>query len=116
MAFITYPLNNIDYTAEDAELFHCTRTSGIWAEDSFPISVTGADNSVTVGKGLAWINNEEFSGKVTALKSAEVLDMGVADGTYPRIDVVAIQFNANNNETDIVVKKERLQQILFDHQ
>ena len=105
MAFITYPLNNIDYTAEDAELFHCTRTSGIWAEDSFPISVTGADNNVTIGKGIAWINNEEFSGKVTALKSAEVLDLGIADSTYPRIDVIAIQFNANNNATDIVVKK-----------
>ena len=105
MAFITYPLNNIDYTAEDAELFHCTRTSGIWAENSFSISVTGADNNVTDGKGIAWINNEEFSGKVAALKSAEVLDLGIADGTYPRIDVIAIQFNANNNETDIIIKK-----------
>lgn len=105
MAFITYPLNNIDYTAEDAELFHCTRTSGIWAEDSFPISVTGADNNITIGKGIAWINNEEFSGKVTALKSAEVLDLGIADSTYPRIDVIAIQFNANNNATDVIVKK-----------
>lgn len=105
MAFITYPLNNIDYTAEDAELFHCTRTSGIWAEDSFSISVTGADNNVTVGTGIAWINNEEFSGKVAALKSAEVLDLGIADSTYPRIDVIAIQFNANNNATDVVIKK-----------
>ena len=105
MAFITYPLNNIDYTAEDAELFHCTRTSGIWAEDSFSISVTGADNNVTIGTGIAWINNEEFSGKVAALKSAEVLDLGIADGTYPRIDVIAIQFNANNNATDVIIKK-----------
>lgn len=105
MAFITYPLNNIDYTAEDAELFHCTRTSGIWAEDSFPISVTGADSNVTIGTGIAWINNEEFSGKVAALKSAEVLDLGIADSTYPRIDVIAIQFNANNNATDVIVKK-----------
>lgn len=105
MAFITYPLNNIDYTAEDAELFHCTRTSGIWAENSFPISVTGADNNVTIGTGIAWINNEEFSGKVAALKSAEVLDLGIADSTYPRIDVIAIQFNANNNVTDVIIKK-----------
>lgn len=102
---ITYPLNNIDYSAEDAELFHCTRTSGIWAEDSFPISVTGADNNVTVGTGIAWINNEEFSGKVTALKTAKVLDMGIADGVYPRIDVIAIQYSANNNATDVVIKK-----------
>ena len=105
MAFITYPLNNIDYTAEDAELFHCTRTSGIWAEDSFPISVTGADNNVTIGTGIAWINNEKFSGKVTALKTAKVLDLGIADGRYPRIDVIAIQYSANNNATDVIIKK-----------
>ena len=105
MAFVTYPLNNIDYTAEDAELFHCTRTSGIWAEDGFPISVTGADNNVTIGKGIAWINNKEFSGKVAALKSAEVLDLGIANSTYPKIDIIAIQFNANNNKTNVIVKK-----------
>lgn len=105
MAFITYPLNNIDYTAEDAELFHCTRTSGIWAKDSFPISMTGADNNVTIGTGIAWINNKEFSGKVAALKSAEVLDLGIADSAYPRIDVIAIQYSANNNATDVVIKK-----------
>ena len=102
---ITYPLNNIDYTAEDAELFHCTRTSGVWAKDSFQLSVTGANNNIVVGKGIAWINNKEFSGKVVALKSAKKVDLGIADSSYPRIDVVAIQFNVNNNSTDIVVKK-----------
>lgn len=102
---ITYPLNNINYTAEDAELFHCTRTSGIWAENSFQISATGSDNNVTIGTGIAWIKNEEFSGKVTALKTVKVLDLGIADGVYPRIDVIAIQFNANSNETDVVVKR-----------
>jgi hypothetical protein len=102
---ITYPLNNIDYTAEDAELFHCTRTSGIWADGSFSITATGNNNDVTIGKGIAWINNEEFSGKVVALKSAKTIDLGIADGVYPRIDVIAIQFNSNKNETDVVVKK-----------
>lgn len=102
---ITYPLNNINYMAEDAELFHCTRTSGIWAEDSFSISLTGADNNVTIGTGIAWINNEEFSGKVSALKSAKTINLGIADGVYPRIDVIAIQYSANNNATDVIVKK-----------
>ena len=105
MSLTTYPLNNIDYTAEDAELFHCTRTSGIWANDSFSLSLTGADNNITIGKGLAWIKNDEFAGKVTAMKSPEVVDMGIADSAYPRIDVIALQFNANNNATQIVVKK-----------
>ena len=35
MAIITYPLNNIEYTAEDAELYHATRTSGVFANDDF---------------------------------------------------------------------------------
>lgn len=105
MDLITYPLNNINYTAEDAELFHCTRTSGVWAKNSFPLSATGANNKVTVGKGIAWINNEEFSGKVVALKESKSLDLGVADSTYPRIDIIAIQYNANNNSTDVIIKK-----------
>lgn len=101
---ITYPLNNIEYEAADAELFHCTRTSGVWAKDDFPFSVTGADNSITIGTGIAWINNEKFSGKVVANKETTVLDLGVPDSIYPRIDVVAIQFDANANETKLVVK------------
>lgn len=101
---ITYPLNNIEYTAEDAELFHVTRTSGIYANDSFEYSVSGADNNIVINTGIAWIKNAEFSGKVVAQKEALVLDMGVADQNYPRIDAVVIQFNANSNSTNIIVK------------
>ena len=103
---ITYPLNNILYSAEDAELFHCTRTSGVFsADDEFAASVTGADNTVTIGPGIAWIRNSRFSGKVAANKTSVSLDMGLADGSYPRIDAVVIQFDANANQTAIVVKQ-----------
>lgn len=104
MALITYPLNNIDYTAEDAELFHCTRNSGVYATDSFNISVSGFDNTVTIGKGIAWIKNGEFSGKVAASKSTTNIDMGVSDSAFPRIDVIAIQFDASTNQTAIIKK------------
>ena len=104
MAMITYPLNDVQYSAEDAGLFHCTRTSGIWAEDSFQISATGADNSISIGTGVGWISNEKFWGKVFALKEAETLDLGIADAVYPRIDVVAVQFDAVANETRLIVK------------
>lgn len=103
MSLITYPLNNIDYTAEDAELFHCTRKSGIWAKNSFMIFVN--ENKVTISRGIVWINNKEFSGKVAAMKSSETIDMGIAPSTNPRIDVIALQFNANNNETTLSYKK-----------
>ena len=105
MALVTYPLNDIDYTAEDAELFHCTRTSGVHSQSSFPYSVTGANNIVTIGVGIAWIHNTDFSGKVAALKASLSVNLGVPDSTYPRIDAIVLQFSANNNETNVVIKK-----------
>ena len=104
MALVTYPLNNIEYSAEDAELFHVTRTSGIYANDSFNYSVSGADNAVVIGTGIGWIKNSEFSGKVIAQKESISLDMGLPDSVHPRIDAIVIQFDSNRNETNIVAK------------
>lgn len=105
MSMVTYPLNNIEYTAEDAELFHSTRTSGVYATDSFDFSVTGADNTVVIGTGIAWIKNGEFSGKVVAQKEPVSLDLGLPDSIYPRIDAIIIKFDSNNNASEIVVKE-----------
>ena len=100
---MTYPMNDRDYGMEDAELFHCTRTSGIFDGGDFECSVTGADNVVNVDAGIAWIRNGRFKGKVAALREVMVLDMGLADDTYPRIDAVVLRFEQNVG-TDIVVK------------
>ena len=102
---VTYPLNNVDYDAADAELFHCTRTSGIFDGGDFACTVTGADNTVTVGKGIGWIRNTRFSGKVIAQKTDTALDLGVADSENPRIDAVVIRFDANAGKTEIMAKK-----------
>lgn len=104
MAMVTYPLNNIEYSAEDAELFHVTRTSGVYATNSFDYSITGADNTIVIGKGIAWIKNSEFSGKVVAQKEPVSIDIGLPDPNYERIDSIAIQFDANKNASEIVVK------------
>lgn len=105
MSLTTYPLNDFDFKAADAELFHCTRCSGIYAGDDFQYSVTGADTRITINAGIGWIRNSRFSGKVVALKTEKSLDLGISDATFPRIDAVAIQFNANRNDTQIVVKR-----------
>lgn len=104
MAIITYPLNNIEYTAEDAELYHATRTSGVFANDDFPITVSGDGNVVTIGEGIGWIRNSKFSGKVVANKAEMSLDLGLPHATYPRIDAVVLRFNANANASEIIVK------------
>lgn len=105
MNIVTYPLNNVEYVAEDAELFNCTRGSGVWANNSLTPSVTGLDNSVTIGTGVAWIRNTEFSGKVVANKEPVTLDLGVSNSIMARIDVVALQFNVSLNKSEIIVKK-----------
>lgn len=104
MALITYPLNDITYSAEDAELWLCTRNSGVWTNNSFQITNLG-NNQIQIGTGIAWIRNQEFAGKVAALKVPETVPMGISNGTYPRIDVIALRFSVNDNETTVVLKQ-----------
>lgn len=105
MMLTTYPLDDYDYSADDAALFHCTRTSGIYAGEDFAFSVSGADNIIKISPGLAWMRINRFKGLVAALKNETSIDLGLPDSVYPRIDRVALQFSANKNGTEVVVKK-----------
>lgn len=110
MAIVTYPLNDIDYTAEAAELYNCTRTSGIYAMNHFALSITlNSSNQfvATIGPGIAWINNKNdadtsaisFNGKVVANKESADFNPFVADGTYPRIDRIVLRFSKATNKS-----------------
>jgi hypothetical protein len=99
----TYPMNDRDYGMEDAELFHCTRSSGVFDGNDFECTATGADNTVTVNAGIAWIRNARFRGKVAALRQPMVLDMGVANAGNPRIDAIVLRYEENVG-TSIVAK------------
>ena len=105
MTLITYPLDDCDYSADDAALFHCTRTSGIFASDDFSFSVSGSDNTVRIGPGIAWMRINKFKGLVAALKNEVVVDLGLPDSVYSRIDRVVLQYNANTRDTTVVVKR-----------
>lgn len=105
MTLITYPLDDYDYSADDAALFHCTRTSGIYAGEDFAFSASGADNIIKISPGLAWMRINRFKGLVAALKTETSVDMGLPDSVYPRIDRVALRYSANRNGTEVVVKR-----------
>lgn len=105
MTLTTYPLDDYDYSADDAALFHCTRTSGIYAGEDFAFSVSGADNIIKISPGLAWMRINRFKGLVAALKNETSIDLGLPDSIYTRIDRVVLQFSANKNGTEVVVKK-----------
>lgn len=105
MAILVYPLNNIDYTAEDAATYNSTRTSGIYAGDDFAISLTGSDNTISIDVGMAWMHLSRFNGVAVALKTKTHVDMGLPNATYPRIDALVLQFDANKNGVELVSKQ-----------
>lgn len=103
MAIITYPLNDVEYTAEDAETYLCTRTSGVYAAESFPATVTES-RKITIGPGMAWINNGTFKGKSVVSTENVSVTIPVADGALPRIDRIVLCFTKSTNESTFKVK------------
>lgn len=105
MAIITYPLNNVKYTAEDAETYLSSRTSGVFSSDEhFNLTVTG-EREITISQGLAWIKNAEYKGKSVFNNAPIVLSVPLADGAFSRIDRVVLQFDAVLNKSDIIIKQ-----------
>lgn len=104
MDLITYPLNNIEYQAEDAELFHATRTSGVFAGDDFSVSAEGNGRVVSISPGIGWIANSKFSGKVIAKKEQTSLTMPISGTFLPRIDAVILRFDVSENKTIVTYK------------
>ena len=103
MARVIYPINGKTYTAEDVEIFNSPRTSGIYSVLDFDCSLSG--NVLTIGKGLAWIKNGDFTGKCVAFTEPETLTLDSADSTNNRYDVVAIRYDASKTEPELVVIK-----------
>ena len=105
MAIITYPLNGITYDATDAETYLNTRTSGVFdSDESFALSVVGG-RSVSIGKGQAWIKNEEFAGKSVCNTASVMLSFDLADGSLNRYDRVVLRFNKTNSRSELAVLK-----------
>lgn len=104
MAIVTYPLNDIRYNAEDVATYNSTRSTGIYAGDDFAVTITGADNTLTVDVGMAWMKISKFFGVAVAMKTKTAVDMGLPDTNYPRIDALILRYDANKNATELVVK------------
>lgn len=105
MALKAYPLNDTDYTAEDAQLYTATRTSGVYADNHFNISITGTDNNVTIKSGLGWMKLSTFQGIAVANTEDVTINAGVSDPSLPRIDAVVYAYDANANAPEIIIKR-----------
>lgn len=101
---ITYPLNDVDYTAADAETYLCTRVSGVYSSEShFALTISGS-RQISISPGVAWINNGTFKGKSVVSTETEVLTIDAADA-LPRKDLVVLRFDASLNASLLAVKK-----------
>lgn len=104
MAEKSFPLNNTDYGAEDAQLFFATRTRGVFAGDHLAVTA-GNGMSVTLGEGLAWLKNGKFGGLVYANTAPITLPISTANATYPRIDRVMVRFDVQENKVFAYMKE-----------
>lgn len=104
MAETCFPLENTLYTAEDAQLWLATRTSGVYAGTH--LGVTANDTmEMTLGSGIAWLHYDEFAGCVYGNRSALALAVDMSDGQYNRIDRVCIRLEMLNNKCYAYIKK-----------
>ena len=104
MAVITYPLNGIEYTAENAETYFCTRASGVYsADNNFALSIASA-SKITIGQGIAWIKDGTFAGKSVVSTENINIDVPIADGSLNRKDRVVLRFDKSTNASTIVLK------------
>lgn len=94
MAERCFPLDNITYSAEDMQLYLCTRSSGVYTLDSCLRVTAGTGLAVNVEPGLAWLKIGDFAGLAYCNDANNTLTHDAADTTYPRIDRVIVRYSA----------------------
>lgn len=103
---LSFPLNSTYYTAEDFQLYCCTRTNGVYSSDNhFKVTaVTNQPLQISISKGIAWMKYGEFNGLVAANKTAETMSLEISPTTLSRIDRVVIRYNIITNIVELDVK------------
>lgn len=100
----TYPLNGINYSAEDAELYCCTRTSGVYSSDiDFAVYRSAETGHITVGPGIAWIHNTRYSGKVVRHYFTDVTELIKPSIVNDKLDRIVLRFDAGRNTSYVTV-------------
>lgn len=100
---VTYPLNGIDYDADDAAGYTATRTSGVYSsEEDFAVTAAGG-LSVTVSAGVGWVHPARFEGYSVIMREAETLTLALADGQRTRIDRIVLRYDTAARKSSLLV-------------
>lgn len=103
MAEKSFPLENTLYTAEDAQLWTATRTSGVYAGDDLTLTANGS-MSVTLGIGQAWLKYGRFTGCAYANTANKTFTVGMSDSQNDRIDHFCIRVEPQNSKCYAYIK------------
>ena len=105
---VAYPLDNTDYVASDAQVWHSTRSHGIFSADSELLVNASGGMNVTLGIGRAFLKPDIFLCCVYANKQDKVLPIDRADGTLNRIDRLVIRWDFMTETVTAQIKKGAL--------
>lgn len=104
MAEKSFPLENTLYTAADAQLWMCTRTTGVYTNAHLGVTANGT-MAVTLGPGIAWLHYDDYGGCVYGNTDDKALTVEMSDGSQNRIDRVCIRLEILNNKCYAYIKK-----------
>lgn len=108
MSVRAYPLNDTLYFAEDAQTFHCTRTTGVHSTDEDFIVTPYQANQIKVSAGIMWMKFNRFGGAAFVNDTDLYLDLEIADGILNRIDRIICQVDKITGDRQIYAKKGAL--------
>ena len=103
---VTYPLNGITYTAEEAAGYHSARTSGVYClDEDFKVSLSGGGRSVQISPGRAWVHPSRFTGYSIIMQAPVTLALSVPNPVATRTDCVVLRFDQNARRSYLTVLK-----------
>ncbi len=101
---ITWPLDNVQYTANAIGAYCATRTRGVFAaENNFNVQAQGGFN-LEVSEGLAWLKKSNFWGVAVLNEQNTTLSAQVGSGEANRYISVVLQLDKTANESKLLLK------------
>ena len=103
---VTYPLNGITYTAEEAAGYHSARTSGVYClDEDFKVGLSSGGKSVWISPGRAWVHPSRFTGYSIIMQVPVTLALSKPTLLCSRIDRVVLRFDRRARRSYLTVLK-----------
>lgn len=102
----TYPLDGVEYSAEDAAAHFVLRTNGVFdVKNDFKVSESSDHTTVTVSAGVAFVRPSRFAGYSIVMREPTVLTVPQNDTALDSYDRVILRFDAAAQKSYLMILK-----------